>query len=72
MEPYAWLAGSAGALIGGMQNLGSGLVAWLSAMMPQRDQFSLGMLMFFTALVMLLCWLPLSRQPERGNQPVTG
>lgn len=67
MEPYAWLAGSAGALIGGMQNLGSGLVAWLSAMMPQRDQFSLGMLMFFTALVMLLCWLPLTsagaRQP---------
>ena len=72
MEPYAWLAGSAGALIGGMQNLGSGLVAWLSALMPQHDQFSLGMLMFLTALVMLLCWLPLSRQPERGNQPVTG
>lgn len=41
MEPYAWLAGSAGALIGGMQNLGSGLVAWLSAIMTQGDQFSL-------------------------------
>lgn len=72
MEPYAWLAGSAGALIGGLQNLGAGLVAWLSAFMPQRDQFSMGMLMFFTALVMLICWLPLSRQPEGGNQPVTG
>ncbi|MEG3110611.1 MULTISPECIES: multidrug efflux MFS transporter EmrD [Pantoea] len=72
MEPYAWLAGSAGALIGGLQNLGAGLVAWLSALMPQRDQFSIGMLMFFTALVMLLCWLPLSRQPESSNQPVTG
>ncbi|WP_313681820.1 multidrug efflux MFS transporter EmrD [Pantoea sp.] len=72
MEPYAWLAGSAGALIGGLQNLGSGLVAWLSAMMPQRDQFSLGMLMFATALVMLLCWWPLSRHPESGRQTVTG
>ncbi|WP_301282188.1 multidrug efflux MFS transporter EmrD [Pantoea stewartii] len=72
MEPYAWLAGSAGALIGGMQNLGSGLVASLSALMPQRDQFSLGMLMFVTALVMLLCWLPLSRQPAGDNQAVTG
>ena len=72
MEPYAWLAGSAGALIGGLQNLGSGLVAWLSASMPQRDQFSLGMLMFVTALVMLLCWWPLSRHPESGKQTVTG
>lgn len=67
MEPYAWLAGSAGALIGGLQNLGSGVVAWLSALMPQHDQFSLGLLMFITALVMLLCWWPLSRRPESGQ-----
>jgi len=72
MEPYAWLAGSAGALIGGLQNLGSGVVAWASALLPQRDQFSLGMLMFATALVMLLCWLPLSRQPESQSGTVTG
>lgn len=37
MEPYAWLAGTAGALIGGLQNLGSGLVAWLSAQLPQNS-----------------------------------
>lgn len=72
MEPYAWLAGSAGALIGGLQNLGSGVVAWLSAMLPQHDQSSLGMLMFVTSLVMLLCWWPLSRHPESGKQAVTG
>ena len=72
MEPYAWLAGSAGALIGGLQNLGSGLVAWLSALLPQHGQFSLGMLMFLTALFMLLCWWPLSRRPESGSQRVTG
>lgn len=72
MEPYAWLAGSAGALIGGLQNLGSGVVAWLSALLPQHDQSSLGMLMFVTALVMLLCWWPLSRHPESGKQTVTG
>jgi DHA1 family 2-module integral membrane pump EmrD-like MFS transporter len=72
MEPYAWLAGSAGALIGGLQNLGSGVVAWLSAMLPQHDQSSLGMLMFVTSLVMLLCWWPLSRHPESGKQAITG
>ena len=64
MEPYAWLAGTAGALIGGLQNLGSGLVAWLSAMLPQNSQFSLGMLMCATAILMLLCWWPLAKGPE--------
>lgn len=63
MEPYAWLAGTTGALVGGLQNLGSGAVAWLSAFLPQRDQFSLGMLMFITALLMLGCWWPLSKRP---------
>ena len=72
MEPYAWVAGSAGALIGGLQNLGSGAVAWLSARLPQNDQFSLGMLMFMTALIMLLCWWSLSRHRESDHQIVTG
>ena len=54
------------------QNLGSGVVAWLSALLPQHDQSSLGMLMFVTSLVMLLCWWPLSRHPESGKQTVTG
>jgi len=72
MEPYAWLAGTAGALIGGLQNLGSGVVAWLSAWLPQHDQSSIGLLMFTTSLVMLLCWWPLSRHPESGNQTITG
>ncbi|MFG1175438.1 multidrug efflux MFS transporter EmrD [Erwiniaceae bacterium CAU 1747] len=64
MEPWPTMAGAAGALVGGLQNLGSGLTAWLSAMLPQNDQFSLGMLMFATSLLILLCWLPLSKRPE--------
>ncbi|MEM6162465.1 multidrug efflux MFS transporter EmrD [Erwinia sp. P6884] len=64
MEPWPYVAGSAGALLGGLQNLGSGLAAWLSALLPQNGQFSLGMLMFGMALLILLCWLPLSRRPE--------
>lgn len=35
MEPFPFLAGTAGALVGGLQNIGSGVLAWLSAMMPQ-------------------------------------
>ena len=64
MEPWPYMAGTAGALVGGLQNLGSGLVAWLSALLPQTGQFSLGMLMFATALLILLCWLPLSKHPQ--------
>lgn len=64
MEPWPFMAGTAGALLGGLQNLGSGLAAWLSALLPQTGQFSLGMLMFAMALLILLCWLPLSRRPE--------
>jgi len=64
MEPWPYMAGTAGALLGGLQNLGSGLAAWLSALLPQTGQFSLGMLMSAMALLILLCWLPLSRRPE--------
>jgi DHA1 family 2-module integral membrane pump EmrD-like MFS transporter len=64
MEPWPYMAGTAGALVGGLQNLGSGITAWLSALLPQNGQFSLGMLMFGTALLILLCWLPLSKHPQ--------
>ncbi|MGB8663224.1 MAG: multidrug efflux MFS transporter EmrD [Serratia inhibens] len=62
MEPFPYLAGAAGALVGGMQNMGSGLATWLSAMLPQTGQFSLGLLMFAMALLILLCWWPLSNR----------
>ena len=44
MEPFPYLAGSAGALVGGLQNVGSGVATWFSALLPQHNQFSLGMI----------------------------
>ena len=68
MEPFPYLAGAAGALVGGMQNMGSGLATWLSAMLPQTGQFSLGLLMFAMAVLILLCWWPLSnRMQHQGH-----
>lgn len=64
MEPFPYLAGAAGALVGGLQNVGSGLVAWLSALLPQTGQFSLGLLMFAMALLILLCWWPMSNHSQ--------
>ncbi|WP_075183378.1 multidrug efflux MFS transporter EmrD [Pantoea sp. 1.19] len=66
MEPWPWMAGTAGALVGGLQNLGSGAVAWLSALMPQHGQFSLGLLMSAMALLIFCCWWPLSRPPQEN------
>lgn len=70
MEPFPYLAGAAGALVGGMQNMGSGLATWLSAMLPQTGQFSLGLLMFAMALLILLCWWPLSSRMQHQGHTV--
>ncbi|REF25659.1 DHA1 family 2-module integral membrane pump EmrD-like MFS transporter [Xenorhabdus cabanillasii] len=70
MEPFPYLAGAAGALVGGLQNVGSGVATWLSAMLPQNSQFSVGMLMFFLALLILLCWLPISQRIQHQEHTV--
>ncbi|WP_039058014.1 multidrug efflux MFS transporter EmrD [Enterobacter sp. Bisph1] len=70
MEPFPFLAGTAGALVGGLQNIGSGGLAWLSAQLPQNSQFSLGMLMTLAGLLILLCWLPLASRFARHEPAV--
>lgn len=70
MEPFPFLAGTAGALIGGLQNMGSGGLAWLSAQLPQNSQFSLGMLMTLAGLLIVLCWLPLASRPGHHEPAV--
>ena len=70
MEPFPFLAGTAGALIGGLQNMGSGGLAWLSAQLPQNSQFSLGMLMTLAGLLIVLCWLSLASRPGHHEQAV--
>ncbi|WP_131866647.1 multidrug efflux MFS transporter EmrD [Biostraticola tofi] len=62
MSPYPYLAGTAGALVGGIQNIGAGLVAGVSSLLPQTGQFSIGMLLTAMAILMLGCWLLLSQR----------
>lgn len=70
MEPFPFLAGTAGALVGGLQNIGSGALAWFSALLPQTSQFSLGMLMTAMGVLMLFCWLPLALRDQQHRQPI--
>lgn len=68
MEPFPFLAGTAGALVGGLQNIGSGLLAWFSVLLPQTGQGSLGMLMTAMGGVILLCWLPLAHREQQHSR----
>ena len=68
MEPFPFLAGTAGALVGGLQNIGSGLLAGFSAMLPQTGQSSIGLLMTLMGLLILLCWLPLASRFSSHSQ----
>ncbi len=70
MEPFPYLAGAAGALVGGLQNVGSGVATWISALLPQNGQFSLGLLMFLMSTLVLLCWLPLARRMDHTERTV--
>ncbi|MGL4699959.1 MAG: multidrug efflux MFS transporter EmrD, partial [Raoultella sp.] len=70
MEPFPFLAGTAGALVGGLQNIGSGVLAWFSAMLPQTGQASLGLLMTLMGLLIFVCWLPLASRVSHQGQAV--
>ncbi|MGY4025061.1 multidrug efflux MFS transporter EmrD [Aeromonas rivuli] len=52
IEPFPGQAGTAGAILGGMQNLGAGLVTLLAATFPMEGQLGLGAIM--TAMVVLV------------------
>ncbi|WP_312741919.1 multidrug efflux MFS transporter EmrD [Cedecea neteri] len=70
MEPFPFLAGTAGALVGGLQNIGSGVMAWFSALMPQTGQYSIGMLMTAMGVLILCCWLPLAQRFQHHGETV--
>ncbi len=68
MEPVSIPRGTAGALVGGLQNIGSGVLAWLSAMLPQTGQRQSGIADDPYGIADLACWLPLaSRISHQGR-----
>lgn len=73
MEPFPFLAGTSGSLIGGLQNAGAGSMIWVSALLPQNSQSSTGLLMTVSGSIALLCWLLLitdeKRRKKRSTHP---
>ncbi|BAC24422.1 emrD [Wigglesworthia glossinidia endosymbiont of Glossina brevipalpis] len=61
MIPCKGSAGTAGALLGGIQNIGSSFIAFISTFLPKNGQFSIGMITFIIGVIIFLCWWKLSR-----------
>jgi len=59
IEPFPGQAGTAGAILGGMQNLGAGIVTLLAAGFPMTGQVTLGAIMTLMVLLVALsfAWL---------------
>lgn len=53
MEPFVSLAGTAGALLGGLQNIGGGLVTSVLSWLPEYTQTSLGVIFFVIAIIIV-------------------
>ncbi|AFA41324.1 multidrug efflux system protein [Wigglesworthia glossinidia endosymbiont of Glossina morsitans morsitans (Yale colony)] len=61
MAPYKYMAGTAGALLGGVQNIGSSLIAFISSFFSKNGQFMLGIITCIIGIIILSCWIRLSR-----------
>ncbi|ODN43386.1 Bcr/CflA family efflux MFS transporter [Piscirickettsia litoralis] len=56
LMPFGHIAGAAGAFIGGIQNLGSGLFTSLSALTPQKDAEPLAILLCVLTLITITAY----------------
>jgi len=57
IEPFPGQAGTAGAILGGMQNLGAGVVTLLAAGFPMTGQVTLGAIMTLMVLIVALSFV---------------
>ncbi|MDE1515662.1 MULTISPECIES: multidrug efflux MFS transporter EmrD [Vibrio] len=71
LSPFPYHAGTGGAILGGMQNLGAGLATLLAAMYPATNQLPLGMIMLLMSIIAL--WglkRVYSKQPPADEMPL--
>ena len=57
IEPFPGQADTAGAVLGGMQNLGAGVVTLLAASFPMTGQVTLGAIMTVMVLIVALSFV---------------
>ncbi len=57
VDPFPRLAGTAGALLGGMQNIVAGFVTVISSLVPQQNQTPIGVILSVLTLLMLFSYI---------------
>ncbi len=62
IQPFPNHAGTAGAILGGMQNLGAGLATLAASLMGAKDQFNLGTVMLVAAVLVVVSILWVRRR----------
>jgi len=62
IQPFPNHAGTAGAILGGMQNLGAGMATLAASLMGAKDQFNLGSVMLVAAVLVVISILWVRRR----------
>ncbi|WP_394142404.1 multidrug efflux MFS transporter EmrD [Vibrio chagasii] len=68
LSPFPYHAGTGGAILGGMQNLGAGIATLLASFFPAQDQLPLGCLMITMSLIAMLGLRWVNRKPDHSNE----
>ena len=68
LSPLPYHAGTGGALLGGMQNLGAGLATLAASLVPAPNQMPLGALMLIMSFIALLGLLRVYRKNDPSNE----
>ena len=63
IEPFGHLAGTAGAVLGGVQNIGAGVATMISACIPQFSQLPMGAILLALAILMAVSFFCLINKP---------
>ena len=65
IEPFPNHAGTAGAILGGVQNLGAGLATLAASLMHARSQFSLGVILCVMCILVVCSLLMIRKQSQK-------
>ena len=69
IEPFPHMAGTAGAVLGSLQNFGAGLATLISATLPLQNQLYLGYILTALSIIALLAYM-LKLSPENNHEKV--
>lgn len=68
LSPFPYHAGTGGAILGGMQNLGAGLATLAASIIPSHDQMPVGALMLLMSLLALLGLIRVYHKHDPSNE----